>query len=252
MRPQHGHAARRPSIGITPDRGSSRSEHPAPLYELKVAYADAVLKAGGLPLVLPYSEDPACVDGYLDRVSGLVISGGGFDIPPAAYGETPREGLGPTNPQRTAFESALVLAALARNMPVLGVCGGMQLLNVALGGTLHQDIGREVPGAREHMQKHDRTQPHHPVEAKDGTFLGELFGRGQLMVNSTHHQSVHRPAEKLVVSVVSPDGIVEAVEGPSYAFAVGVQWHPEMLVHTVPAHLGVYRALVSKAREARR
>ncbi|MHB8874007.1 MAG: gamma-glutamyl-gamma-aminobutyrate hydrolase family protein [Myxococcaceae bacterium] len=252
MRPQHGHPARRPSIGITPDRGQTHHEHPVPLYELKAAYADAVLKAGGLPFVLPYSEEPACLEAYLDRVSGLLISGGGFDIPPAAYGEPPKEGLGPTNPPRTAFESALVHAALARNLPVLGICGGMQLLNVVLGGTLHQDIPRELPSARGHMQSHDRSQPHHPIDAKDGTFLGELLGRGQLMVNSTHHQAVKKPGEKVVVSAMSSDGVIEGIEAPSYAFAVGVQWHPEMLLHSVPVHLGLYKALVNKARETRR
>jgi len=252
MRPLHGHPARRPSIGITPDRQQGHSEHPVLMYELKVAYADAVLKAGGLPFVLPYSEEPACHEAYLDRVSGLLISGGGFDIPPAAYGEAPKEGLGQTTPQRTAFESALVQAALARNMPVLGICGGMQLLNVVLGGTLHQDIPRELPQARSHMQQHDRTQPHHPIDAKDGTFLGELLGRGQVMVNSTHHQAVKTLGGKAVVSALSPDGVIEGIEAPSYAFAVGVQWHPEMLIHTVPIHLGLYKALVNKARETRR
>ena len=100
--------------------------------------------------------------------------------------------MGPLKQGRTAFETALMRAALKRNMPVLGVCGGMQLLNVVLGGTLYQDIGREVPGAQEHEQKHDRAQPQHPVDVKDGTLLADALGKGQLMVNSTHHQAVKR------------------------------------------------------------
>jgi putative glutamine amidotransferase len=257
MRPHHsshghGHPARRPNIGITPDLGSTQSEHPVPLYELKVAYADAVLRAGGLPFVLPYSDDRSCVDVYLDRVSGVLVTGGAFDIPPQAYGDTPREGMGPTKLGRTSFETALIQAALARNIPVLGVCGGMQLLNVVLGGTLFQDIRREVETAKEHEQKHDHTQPHHPIEIKDGTLIGETFGRGQVMVNSTHHQAVKKLGEKLVVSAVSPDGIIEAIEAPSYGFAVGVQWHPELLIQTVPANLGLYKTFIAKARETRR
>jgi putative glutamine amidotransferase len=248
----HGHTGRRPTIGITPDLGESRSDHPVPLYELKVAYADAVMRSGGLPLVLPYSDDRAFIDAYLDRVSGVIVTGGAFDIPPEAYGEAAREGMGPMKRSRTDFETTLMQAALARNIPVLGVCGGMQLLNVVLGGTLFQDLRREVQNAKEHEQSHDRTQPQHPIDVKDGTVMGEVLGRGQVMVNSTHHQAVKRVGEKLVVSATSPDGVIEAIEAPSYAFAVGVQWHPELLIHTVPSHLGIYKALINKAREVRR
>ncbi|WNG56245.1 gamma-glutamyl-gamma-aminobutyrate hydrolase family protein [Archangium gephyra] len=253
MKPHgHGQAPRRPNIGITPDFSASRPDSPFPYYELKVPYADAVLRAGGLPFVLPYSDDLACVDAYLDRISGLLVTGGAFDIPPEAYGETAREGMGPLKLSRTTFETALMRGAFKRSMPVLGICGGMQLLNVVLGGTLHQDIGREVKGAHEHEQKHDRTHPQHPVDVKDGTLLAEALGKGQLMVNSTHHQAAQRIGEQVVVSAVSPDGIVEAIESSQYGFALGVQWHPELMLNTVPIHVGVYRLFIQKAREHRR
>lgn len=221
-------------------------------YEVKVAYTDAVLRAGGLPFILPYSDDPTTVDAYLDRLSGLVVTGGAFDIPPEAYGEQAREGLGALKPTRTAFEKALMQAALRRNVPVLGVCGGMQLLHVILGGTLFQDIRRELPDAKDHEQKHDRCQPSHPVDVKEGTHLAELLGKGQLMVNSTHHQSANKIPENVVVSATSPDGVVEAIESKAHPFALGVQWHPELLIQNVPAHLSLYRALVQKARENKR
>src|SRR5512133_1054985 len=191
---------RRPSIGVTPDR-AIRDDGFAH-YDLKVPYCDAVLRAGGLPMVLPYSDDPSAVEGYLDRISGLLVTGGAFDVPPEAYGEVAREGLGPLKEGRTSFEAALLRGAIARSMPILGICGGMQLLNVVMGGTLFQDLPREVPNARDHEQKHDRTQPHHPVDLKDGTQLSECLGRGQLMVNSTHHQAVKSPGKKLVVSAL--------------------------------------------------
>ena len=248
----HGQPPRRPNIGITPDYSETRPDSPFPHYELKAAYADAVLRAGGLPLVLPYAEDPTCVDAYLDRISGLLVTGGAFDIPPEAYGEVAREGMGALKLSRTAFESALMRGALKRNMPVLGVCGGMQLLNVVLGGALFQDIRREVPGAHEHEQKHDRIQPQHPVEVRDGTQLAEALGKGQLMVNSTHHQAVSRVGEQVVVTATAPDGVVEALESTQYAFALGVQWHPELMLNTVPLNVGVYRLLVQKSREYRR
>ncbi len=255
----HGHPnhrrtghARRPNIGITPDISSVTPELPHPRYELKAAYAESVIRAGGLPLVLPYSDDTQVIDLYLDRVSGIVVTGGAFDIPPEAYGETAREGLGALKPTRTIFETEIIRRALARNMPVLGVCGGMQLLQVVLGGTLYQDIRLECAKASDHEQKHDRTQPQHPVDVKDGTLLAELVGKGQLMVNSTHHQACNRVAEGVKVSAVAPDGVVEAIECSKYAFALGVQWHPELLIQNVPAHLGIYKGLVAKARESRR
>lgn len=246
-----GTGARRPNIGITPDVTTPTQELPHPKYELKVAYADAVIRAGGLPFVLPYAEDPQVIESFLDRISGLVVTGGAFDIPPEAYGDAARDGLGMLKPGRTTFETELLKGALRRRMPVLGVCGGMQLLNVVLGGTLFQDIGREIAHAKEHEQKHDRTQPHHPVEVKEGTLLADLTGRGQLMVNSTHHQAARKVADNVIVSAVAPDGVVEAIESRAYPFALGVQWHPELLIHSVPAHLGIYRGFVGKARESR-
>ncbi|MBU8899755.1 gamma-glutamyl-gamma-aminobutyrate hydrolase family protein [Corallococcus sp. H22C18031201] len=247
----HGQAPRRPNIGITPDFVQP-ADSAFPRYELKVPYADAVLRAGGLPFVLPYSDDASCVEAYLDRVSGLLVTGGAFDIPPEAYGEKVRDGMGQVKEGRTAFETQLMRGALKRNMPVLGVCGGMQLLNVVLGGTLFQDIGREVPGAREHEQKHDRTQPQHPVEVRSGTLLAEAVGHGQLMVNSTHHQAVARPGTDVTVSAVAPDGVVEAIESTATGFALGVQWHPEMMLGTIPVQLGVYKLFIQRAREHRR
>jgi putative glutamine amidotransferase len=244
--------ARRATIGITPDLSTPTAETPVQRYELKVPYADAILRAGGLPFVLPYSEDSSIIEGYLERISGLVVTGGAFDIPPDVYGDVVREGLGALKPGRTAFEAELLSGALKRNMPVLGICGGMQLLHVVLGGTLFQDIHHEIADAREHEQKHDRTQPQHPVDVKEGTLLAELIGKGQVMVNSTHHQAARRTPDNVLVSALSPDGVIEAIESRTHPFAVGVQWHPELLIHTIPAHLGIYRGFVAKARETRR
>lgn len=249
MKPHH---PRRPSIGITPDVSTPTAEQPLTRYELKTSYADAVFRAGGLPFILPYTDDRFAIDQYLDRVSGVLITGGAFDIPPEAYGEAAKEGMGPTKPVRTSFETELLRSALARNLPVLGICGGMQLLNVHLGGTLFQDIARELPTARPHEQTHDRTHPQHPIDVKDGTLLADCVGKGQLMVNSTHHQAVKTVGPKLVISAVAPDGVVEAIESKGHPFAVGVQWHPELLLESIPLHLGLYRAFVSRARESRR
>ena len=252
MMKHHAHP-RRPSIAITPDASLATPESPFAKYDVKAAYAEAVLRAGGLPFILPYTDDRALIEQYLDRVSGVVITGGAFDIPPEFYGEQARPGLGALKQSRTNFELAVVKMALQRKLPVLGICGGMQLLNVAYGGTLIQDIATELPHARPHEQKHDRTQPQHPIDVKDLTVLSECVGgKGQLMVNSTHHQAVKAVGPGLVVSASSPDGVVEAIESIAKdQFAVGVQWHPELMVDSVPPNLGIYKTFVHRARDRR-
>ena len=237
----------RPVIGITPDVGqsSARPGRPATAqYELKEAYADAVLAAGGLPIVLPYSEDASTPQEALDLCDGLVITGGAFDIPAELYGAQSGAGMGPLKPVRTAFEQRVLRAALAADVPVLGVCGGMQLLAVELGGTLFQDIRDEVPGALDHEQRNDPREPGHKARIVAGSELASIVGKSEIEVNSTHHQAV-KDAGRARVCAIAPDQIVEAIELPDQ-FALGVQWHPELLAGS--EHLALYRALVDRAR----
>ena len=237
-----------PRIGVTPDEGLTDSQWPLPRYELKRAYADAVLASGGAPLVLPYSADAGVLAAYLDAIDGLLVTGGAFDVPPELFGEEPREGLGELKPERSHFELQLIRGALDRALPVLGICGGMQLLNVVYGGTLYQDLGRERPDAAGHQQTIDRREPAHDVVVQPSTILSRTVGAGVLRVNSTHHQAVARVGAGLVASGASPDGLVEAIEDPKRRYVVGVQWHPELLFQSAPANAGLYRALVEAAR----
>jgi putative glutamine amidotransferase len=237
----------RPVIGITPDFGetSARAGRPSlPRYELKQAYSDAVLAAGGLPIVLPYSEDEAAAGEAIELCDGLVITGGAFDIPPELYGASAGERLGPLKRGRTQYEHRVLRAALLADVPLLGICGGMQLLAVELGGTLYQDIRHEVPGAFDHEQKGDPREPGHAAKVVAGSGLAAIVGTSELQVNSTHHQAVKEPGRARVCAI-APDQIVEAIELPG-KFAVGVQWHPELL--DAPEHLALYRALVDRAR----
>jgi len=234
----------RPRIGVTLDL-----DEPTCRYQLPRAYADAVLAAGGLPVPIPYG-DGAVAGAYLALCDGLVVTGGAFDIPPGLYGAAQSAACGPTKAGRTDFEWALCEAALAGRIPLLGVCGGMQLMNVVRGGTLVQDLPAETGLSHEQPEPKDR--PSHPVEIVAGTLLASLVGGQPLPVNSTHHQAVEQPGAGVLVSGRAPDGVVEAIELPDTPFALGVQWHPEAVGRHEPRHLALYRGLVAAARDLRR
>jgi putative glutamine amidotransferase len=221
----------RPLIGLTPDEGSTvaRPGRPSlPRYELKRSYAEAIQSAGGIPVILPYENDAGAVAGLLAVLQGVVITGGAFDIDPGEYGAQPHPKLGPVNHGRTRFEKLLLESALERGLPVLGICGGMQLLNVVRGGTLVQDISSQLPEALDHEQKHDPREPAHLATTEPGSLLARVCGH-QLHVNSTHHQAIATVGRGLRVSARASDGIVEAIEDSNRPFVVGVEWHPELL-----------------------
>ncbi len=233
----------RPSIGICPSiqRGARRGD----AYFLYTAYVSMVSRAGGLPLLLPLAEGREEALEALERVDGLLLTGGD-DLDPALYGQTARHPdlLGP--PARGASELAYARAARERERPTLGVCLGIQTLNVAFGGTLLQYIPEDVPGALRHQVDGDET-PEHPIRIEPGTLLARIAGVEAAIVNSFHHQSVARPAAGFVVSARSPDGIVEAIEREDFPFCLGVQWHPERMPDAALT-ARVTRAFVDAAR----
>ncbi|MFL5618078.1 MAG: gamma-glutamyl-gamma-aminobutyrate hydrolase family protein [Gemmatimonadaceae bacterium] len=195
---------------------------------LNAAYTSALRGAGMLPLVLPVL-DPADADVALDGVAGLVLTGG-EDVSPGRYGSAPHPKLGDTHDGRDAFEIALVEAARARALPTLAICRGVQILNVALGGTLVQD----VPSEWEHPIVHEgdwaRTARVHEVDVTPGSRLARALGSERVVVNSMHHQAVRAVASSLATVAKAPDGLVEGVEWPTDDWwMVGVQWHPEEL-----------------------
>lgn len=232
--------AARPRIGLTLDAGDDGGP-----YLLGRAYVAAVAAAGGLPLLLPH--EPALAGDYLAGLDGLVVTGGAFDVPPELYGEARRQGCGPTRPERTAAELALLQGALEGGLPVLGVCGGMQLLAVARGGTLFQDLVCDA-GLSGHEQPPPKDVPSHPVQVQAGTWLAALVGAGPLPVNSTHHQGLRTAGDGVKVVATAPDGLIEAIELDGEVFALGVQWHPEAALRHEPRHAAIYRGLVDAAR----
>ena len=234
----------RPRIGITGGPGSRDPEH----FTLRDDYVRAVEKAGGLPLVL-VPGDAADAPDLLASVDGLVVTGGG-DVDPALYGQEPHPKLDPAPPGRDTFEIALVCEALRQDRPLLAICRGHQVLNVATGGTLIQDIPSLTIGAGLHDPDRERWEPAHDVSVLPGTRLREILGRDRVAVNSFHHQAVQRLGEGLVASAWSePDGLVEAVEAPERRFVLGVQWHPESFWDHGGAFQPLFEALARAAGE---
>jgi putative glutamine amidotransferase len=238
----------RPIIGITCDLdlGTGR-ETRAPGRRAHVLYDDyvqAVLAAGGLPILLPAVR---CEEGraaYAQQLHGLLIPGSPADVDPACYGEEPHQRLGPVNPRRTDFEIQLVRLALAHELPVFGICGGAQVLNVALGGSLYQDIPSQVSKAYKHSGSPERV---HTIDIVPDTRLAAILGMLEMRVNSLHHQAVKVPGQGMVVSASARDGVIEAVELSGRPFVLGVQWHPEQLFSEDEAAQRLFSAFVQVA-----
>jgi putative glutamine amidotransferase len=239
-----------PLIGITPDlrTRTSSQDRREPLILLQERYTRAILRARAIPLVLPITSSRAAIREILQRLDGVVVSGGNFDIDPRRYGEEPMEGLGELKEERTEFELELISSALRRDLPVLGVCGGAQAINVALGGSLYQDIATQIRDAVEHQQGAVKDQGGHRIKIHAGTRLRRIVGRESLEVNTTHHQAVKKLGKDLIVDATAEDGIIEGIESQGHSFVLGVQWHPEFLTHKDATQRKIFASFVSACR----
>ena len=240
----------RPLIGVTTSEVRRKKDaKPLPQGDLRqpeivlgMAYARAVERAGGVPVVLPPLDD-ADVPALVDHLAGLCLSGGP-DLDPTAYGAEPHPKLGPVEPALDAFEIAVARRADRLGIPMLGVCRGCQTLNVARGGTLHQHVPDVADGSIAHRQSAPGTETTHNIRIEPGSRLAGIVGARDLAVNAFHHQAVDRLGRGLRPVAWAPDGIVEAIEGDG--FRLGVQWHVETLVH-LQRHARLFEALVEAA-----
>jgi putative glutamine amidotransferase len=239
----------RPLIAVTtselrrPEDVHARPEGEPPKLEVALAtlYPEAIERAGGIPVIVPLLR-PDAIDALLDRVDGVCLPGGP-DLQPSTYGEEPHPRLGPTEPRVDAVELQLVRAADRRNLPILGICRGMQALNVARGGTLHQHLPDVIGDRLEHRQPDHGSVPTHHVETAPQSRLRAVLGGPKLQVNSFHHQAIKALGRDLSATAWAPDGTIEAVEGPGERLVLGVQWHAEGL----EAHGPLFDLLIAAA-----
>lgn len=253
---------KRALIGVTPDtHGGSRLRTRTSKERIVYIwdrYLAAFLDRGAVPVVLPVTLDRTLTGEMVRRLDGVVLAGGNFDVPPEFFGEEPKPWLGKLKPERSRFELDLLMAAAKKDLPILGICGGMQAINVAFGGTLYQDIAAERPASREHSQKTKPDRTSHQVTISRGTMLHSIIsGRGtgpelRLRVNSTHHQAVKDLAPGFAVNAAASDGVIEGIESSSHRFVMGVQWHPEILCERYDAHARIIEGFLKAAGRTKR
>lgn len=234
---------RKPVIGITANvitlnNGAERSA-------VSTDYINTIEQAGGIPMVLPVVFEKNTIRQQAEFIDGLLLSGG-YDVDPLLFGEQPVEGLGYVDPDRDAHEMELTKIATLMNIPVLGICRGIQLINIAFGGTIYQDV-RNVPGGIKHMQNARNNVPTHTVEIAAGSLLYSVFGHS-VTTNSFHHQAIKDLAPGFIATARTLDGVIEGIEQPDSQFLVGVQWHPEMMAAKYPGMLELLKKFISAAK----
>jgi len=232
---------RQPVIGVTLDHELAGGYSKFPWYAVRENYMNAISHAGGLPIALPYNDKQ--IGEYMHLIDGLLLTGGAFDIDPNLFGRTKHNSVVSLKSQRTAFELSTARTALESDIPLLGICGGEQLINVALGGSLIQHIPDEVRNVLEHEQLNPRNQPGHSVNIVSGTLLHNIVGLDEIRVNSAHHQAVESVGPTGIVNAYAPDGIIEGIEEPGHRFCLGVQWHPEF--HISSGDFKIFDAFVT-------
>jgi putative glutamine amidotransferase len=236
-------------IGITTTR--SHNLYGLPAISLTEAYINAVLNTGAAPVLIPLGLPDLVLDQLLPRLDGLLFSGGG-DMRLERYGGSQHPLVDFVDEDRDRVETLLVQRGVERGMPFFGICRGLQVINVALGGTLYEDLSQQYTGALQHDYSGEQPREYlaHPVQIEAESHLAQILGSVSAEVNSLHHQGIRRLAPSLCATAFAPDGVIEGVELPGYPFGLAVQWHPECLQAHTPMR-GLFQAFVGAAESYR-
>lgn len=235
----------RPMIAVTPNYNAKQNQ-----VFVSTGYLEAVEKAGGIPVVLPLTDDERIIGEVANRFDGFLFTGGP-DIAPAFYGQKTEPVCETICDRRDALETKLMRRVLEGDKPVFAICRGCQLLNVSLGGSLYQDIPTQLYSPVKTVHRSRPVTATHPVSIVSGTLLHELVQTDEMTVNSVHHQGVRALAPTLKIAARSPDGLVEAVYLPGKRFVLGVQWHPDLLWKNDPKSLKLFETFVERCRETK-
>lgn len=242
----------RPVIGVATQTLEAIPGELPPCWIMGQRYVNALRSEGAVPWLIPLiPDDPATLREIYDRLDGIFLTGG-VDVDPDRYGEHRESYCGRTDPPRDAVEIQLVRWAMSDRKPILAVCRGIQVVNVALGGSLYQDVSAQIPAALKHDYFPTKDNPArdylaHAIDLASTSRLSELLGGAPVLVNSMHHQAIKHLAPGLVVSATAPDGVIEAVEGDSRHYLVGVQWHPEELAERDAGMRRLFTSFVASA-----
>jgi len=231
-----------PVIGITTGYKAEKR----PTISVPAAYVDSILLAGGIPLLLPPVDDAPTAERLVEHFNAVLLTGGP-DLDPAEYGQEPHPETKPLHPRRNRFDLSIARLAADRSLPVMGICLGCQVLNVALGGTLYQHLPEQLPAALTHSAGEPGGRAAHRVQIADGSRLARIVGTTDLETNSSHHQAIREVAPALRAVAWSADGVIEAAEARDERFLLAIQWHPENLAAERPEHLALFTALVEAA-----
>ena len=238
--------SQKPITGILCDIDKETKED-SPRYFVKANYVSAIREAGGVPLIIPPLNDKGDLIKSLDFIDGLLIPGGD-DIDPKYFDKKPHPSEVLTDPEVIQFQMEFCRQALYKNIPVFGICAGFQIINIACGGNIYQDIPSEYSNPIKHKKNEkEKEDPFHNVKIEKKTKLYNILQKGEISVNSTHHQALKDIAEGFVVTARSEDGIIEAIESRKHRFVIGVQWHPEDLYKEDNLFLKLFERLVSES-----
>ena len=230
----------KPIIGLTSQFEYSVSRK---FNKLNYTYIDAVVKGGGVPIIIPILKNLDDLDKYLDSVDGIIFTGG-EDISPLLFGEDPTKEVDTICYDRDKIELELFKRAYSRGMPILGICRGLQLINVALGGTLYQDINSQLPNSLGHISTYNIEGGYHSVDIINDTILYDILGKEKINVNSQHHQSVKELGKNLRVNALSSDGVIEGIETTTGNFVLGVQFHPEAMIEEAKEFINIFEYFI--------